>query len=485
LYFISQGKSWAKLKMPISIFLGASQFIKMPFPPQFISSLQQTNGFDETAFIEAHQNNCPTSIRLNPAKPFTAFSDSEMVPWADQGRYLAARPNFTLDPSFHAGAYYVQEASSMFVGHALQHIIDPDEDYRVLDLCAAPGGKSTLISSLLSNQSVLVANEVIKNRASVLANNLSKWGKAHAYVSNNDPKDFQRLEGYFDIMMVDAPCSGSGMFRKDPNAQNEWSLEAVTQCANRQKRILADAWPCLAQDGFLIYSTCSYSEAENEQIANWVVSELGAKIVHIPVFEGITSDVGYRFWPDKIIGEGFYLVVLQKISSTKIFTYRYKKEEPNKLRRTQTAAFGHYIAELENYAWVQKNDDFFLIDKSQKSDFELFSNNLYLRKAGVRLGQMAGEDLIPDHELATSLALRSDLPCLELDLATAIKYLRKEDFELPPHWQASPKMPTKNWTIVRYQGLALGWIKVLQNRLNNYYPKDQRILMADKTVNPQ
>ncbi len=450
----------------------------MPFPPHFIDSIANAQGFDQGAFVDIHQSPSPTSIRLNPHKPSTAFESMPRVPWCEYGRYLSERPNFTLDPLFHAGTYYVQEASSMFLAHALHHLIDLAQPQRVLDLCAAPGGKSTLMASMLSSDSVLVSNEIIKNRASILANNLSKWGTANTYVSNNDPKDFGRLEGYFDVLVVDAPCSGSGLFRKDPQAMNEWSLEAVNSCAIRQKRLLTDAWVALKQEGILIYSTCSYANAENEEIANWITESLGAEQLQLPVFEGIEAGNGYRFWPNKCQGEGFYMACFRKTEAIELFKYRYQKTEPNKLRRTQTAAFEHWIQNLENYIWVQKNDDFFLLNKEQKPDFELFSRNLYLRKAGVRLGQMAGTDLIPDHELAMSNALRKDVPSLELDKSEALKYLRRDDFTLPSHWQAPHKMPTKNWSIVRHQGHALGLVKVLPNRMNNYYPKEMRILMA-------
>ena len=238
-------------------------------------------GFDANAFIGVHQSNEQvTSIRYNPKKitaeivathnfPKTITSTEEVinyiertpVPWCDTGRYLSQRPSFTLDPVFHAGAYYVQEASSMFLDYAIKFLYkDADAPNHVLDLCAAPGGKSTLLAAALP-QSFIVSNEVIKNRVTILAENMSKWGSSNVAVTHNDPANFKKLPGFFDLMVVDAPCSGSGLFRKDPDAIDEWSEANVAHCSMRQQRILTDALPSLNNNGVLIYSTCSYSVA--------------------------------------------------------------------------------------------------------------------------------------------------------------------------------------------------------------------------------
>ncbi|MGI8634527.1 MAG: methyltransferase RsmF C-terminal domain-like protein, partial [Segetibacter sp.] len=232
-------------------------------PPALIDSLTNLPGFDKNDFIGVHEDGRQvTSIRLNPLKPTDAIKklpDQEDVPWCSTGRYLSERPSFTLDPVFHGGAYYVQEASSMFLDHIVKEIYKTEKlPQRVLDLCAAPGGKSTLLASALPD-SFIVSNEVIKTRVRILAENISKWGSEHVVVTNNDPKDFKRISGYFDLMVVDAPCSGSGLFRKDTDAINEWSEANVQMCSLRQQRILADAIGALKQNGFLVYSTCSYS----------------------------------------------------------------------------------------------------------------------------------------------------------------------------------------------------------------------------------
>jgi len=277
----------------------------MSLPPQLLQSLSDAPGFNREAFEVVHKSGAQvTSIRLNPGK---LVADNAMigdqVPWCPHGLYLSSRPSFTLDPCFHAGAYYVQEASSMFLWHALKESIGIDTKKKVLDLCAAPGGKSTLLASYFTD-GLVVANEVIKSRASILVENITKWGSSQVVVTNNDPSHFQSLPGYFDVMVIDAPCSGSGLFRKDPDAISEWSLDNVQLCSQRQQRILADVLPALKEDGLLIYSTCSYSAEEDETIADWLVAEMGmeSKQLHPENSWGIVETIsplqkayGYRF----------------------------------------------------------------------------------------------------------------------------------------------------------------------------------------------
>jgi 16S rRNA C967 or C1407 C5-methylase (RsmB/RsmF family)/NOL1/NOP2/fmu family ribosome biogenesis protein len=434
-------------------------------------------GFDEAAFVAAHETEPPVTIRLNPFKPTNAFDAAARVPWNAYGRVLPSRPVFTLDPLFHAGCYYVQEASSMAIETALRQVVDLGDDLRILDLCAAPGGKSTLLASLLTPDSVLVANEVIKPRAAVLADNLTKWGVADSFVTNNDPKDFRRLPGYFDVLVVDAPCSGSGLFRKDPLAQTEWSLESVRLCAQRQQRILADVWPTLRENGVLVYSTCSYAAAENEAMLDWLADTFTVESVPVPELaefgvvetESERGLTGYRFWPDQLAGEGFFLAVLRKRSAESEARFRPGKRVPNKNRKVENQAFNRWITDLDAYDWVPKNNEYYLLRPDHRMVFEQLAGSLYLRKAGVRLGRLTGTDLIPDHELAQSLVLRPDFPALPLDREPALKFLRKEDVPVPDGG--------KGWAVARYDGHALGWAKLLPNRLNNYYPKDLRILM--------
>lgn len=241
----------------------------MQLPEQLLKSMESVKGFDKEAFDKVHQSGEQvTSIRVNPAKRTEIKSQNSKIPWADAGFYLEQRPSFTFDPLFHAGTYYVQEASSMFLEQALKQTVDLSQSIKVLDLCASPGGKSTHIQSLISKDSLLVSNDVIRSRANVLKDNIIKWGCENVVVTNNDPKDFSKLENYFDMIVVDAPCSGSGLFRRDPVAIDEWSENNVQLCSQRQQRILADVWPALKKDGILIYSTCSYSKKKMRKL--WI-----------------------------------------------------------------------------------------------------------------------------------------------------------------------------------------------------------------------
>ena len=256
-------------------------------PAQLIQSLEGVIGFDKDAFEKVHYSGEQiTSVRLNPVKPSVFhYPDIALtpIPWAETGYYLSQRPSFTFDPLFHAGCYYVQEPSSMFLEQALRQTVDLTKPLKVLDLCAAPGGKSTHIQSLISAESLLVSNEVIKARAGVLKQNIIKWGCSNIIVTNNDPQHFSRIEGFFDVMVVDAPCSGSGLFRRDEAAIDEWSLDNVQLCCGRQRRILADALPALHEGGVLVYSTCSYSKEENEDLMDWLVQECGLENLQLQV----------------------------------------------------------------------------------------------------------------------------------------------------------------------------------------------------------
>ncbi len=262
-------------------------------PSRLIQSLQNTTGFDEQLFIEAHEEAAPISVRFQPIK-YSLFNEhssignlqlpiTNAVPWCPLAYYLSERPSFTFDPLFHAGLYYVQEASSMFLWEVLRQTIgEKGTKQKVLDVCAAPGGKSTLLSSFFTN-GMVVANEVIKSRANILSENITKWGNDNVIVTNNDPVHFQKLDSFFDVMLIDAPCSGSGLFRKDKDAINEWSEEAVILCSLRQQRIVADVYPCLQQGGLLIYSTCSYSPEEDENILDWMMDTFQLSSIKIEI----------------------------------------------------------------------------------------------------------------------------------------------------------------------------------------------------------
>ena len=447
----------------------------MSLPQQLLLSLHGVKGFNRTTFEELHASGEKViSIRLNPMKPMNHGSWAmQNVPWCPQGQYLSKRPSFTLDPLFHAGAYYVQEASSMFLWHALKETIGADTQKKVLDLCAAPGGKSTLLASYFTN-GLIVANEVIKSRASVLVENITKWGTDHVIVTNNDPSHFQSLPGYFNVMVIDAPCSGSGLFRKDPASVDEWSEDIVQLCSKRQQRILADALPALQEDGVLIYSTCSYSPEEDEAIADWLVAEMNmeSKRIFLQDNWGIVemqspdkAAYGYRFYPDKIKGEGFFIAAFQKKSERK--NIRLKEQVLTFPSKADIQQINDFIGIPPDYALFKQSNAIRAIKKNWITDLQLLAQCLYIKKAGVEIGTIKGKDVIPSHELALSLLPLDIMASIELTEEQALQYLRRKELALDAE---------KGWNLVRYCGLPLGWIKVLPNRINNYYPAEWRIL---------
>lgn len=448
----------------------------MQVPQALIQSLQTIPGFDSNAFEQVHASGEQVvSIRLNPAKSVISpsLSINGPVPWCELAFYLKERPFFTFDPLLHAGAYYVQEASSMFVWQALQQLMPDQAGKKVLDLCAAPGGKSTLLASHFKD-GLLVSNELIKNRAAVLVENMSKWGTAAAVVTNNDPSHFQSLPGYFDLILADAPCSGSGLFRKDPDAIDHWSQENVLLCSQRQQRILADVLPALKDNGILLYSTCSYSEAENEAIADWLVGEMGMNSLSIEVASDwgiVTSSSkihaakGYRFYPNLLKGEGFFLAAFQKKEAVSP-----KKQKPSPLCPLSKNEIQHLRASIplqEGLSFFHQSGTIRAITDPWFSEIELLASQLYIKKAGVEIGSLKGKDFVPAHELAISGLLNEGLPFISLTLEEALLYLKRKEMVIKGQ---------NGWNLLQYCGLSLGWVKVLPNRINNYYPAQWRIL---------
>jgi NOL1/NOP2/sun family putative RNA methylase len=448
-------------------------------PEPLIRSLQHIKGFNEAAFKDVHLSGAQlTSIRKNPAKPFPAQHLMEAVPWSSNGYYLPERPSFTLDPLFHAGAYYVQEASSMFLEQALKQTIDLSQSIKILDLCAAPGGKSTLIQSLISPGSLLVSNEVIKTRVNILSENITKWGGENVIVSNNDPKDFERLENYFDVIVIDAPCSGSGLFRKDPAAIEEWSPNNVQLCSQRQQRILADVFSSLKEHGILIYSTCSYSQEEDEDICDWIMKAFPVSSLQFTVDNtwGIIETEskkytakGYRFYPHKVKGEGFFIAAFKKTAASGD-TQQGRKERTlaGKVSKTEIAIVDPWLKNAAGHFFIKQNEEIIAMPLHLQNEWALLQSSLYIKKAGVRMGTVIRNELIPHHELALSTITNSSVPGCEAELETALQYLRKQDIKID--------MPIKGWALIKYRRLPLGWAKILPNRINNYYPKDWRIL---------
>lgn len=455
-----------------------------------------------TAALESEQ---PVSIRLNPLKPFAFQLGEDEVPWCASGFYLKERLTFTFDPLFHAGCYYVQEASSMFVEQVLrQHW--GEEPAVMLDLCAAPGGKSTHVRSILPENSLLIANEVIRNRSQILSENLAKWGHTGVVVTNNDPSDFTPLKDLFDIILTDVPCSGEGMFRKDPVAVSEWSLENVEVCWRRQRRIISDIWPCLKPGGILIYSTCTYNTKENEENIRWIRDEFGAEVLPLDVAEdwNITGNLlpgehfpVYRFLPYKTKGEGFFLAVLRKpgMSSRKAWDERLsvrgkvsvtpgvrggnakgKGRKPQGkgmktpgLSKEQLSVFRNWIPASDEYEFIQSDGSVSAFPKCYLPELSALQSALRIVQAGVGIAEQKGKDWIPNHALAMSRILGPDaFPREEISYGQAIAYLRKEAVTLS---DAAPR----GVVLLTYKDIPLGFVKNIGNRANNLYPQEWRI----------
>lgn len=434
--------------------------------------------WNEDAYVMAHQQAPPVSVRLNPLKPAPVFTEAQEVPWSTNGLYLPERPSFTLDPLFHGGAYYVQEASSMFVEQAFQQHVQRNQPLKVLDLCAAPGGKSTLLASLLQAEDLLVSNEVIQTRAAILVENMTRWGQMNTWVTNNDPKDFGRAAGFFDAMLVDAPCSGSGLWRKDEQAIEEWSESNVQLCSERQQRILADALPALKKDGVLIYATCSYSVAENERIVDWLVSEMNMTALRVDCNAdwGVTETQSpqhkawaYRFYPWKTKGEGFFLAVLRKNEGL-VTDNLYQANSKQKAKAKQDAALqqqmqAYFNTDIELF---QHQDIIYAVHPGHKTHIEALRGAFYIKKAGTAMGTMLKE-LVPEHDLALSVHLSTGVPRITLSRDEALHYLKKESVRTSDGY--------KGWHVATYEGVGLGWGKWMPNRMNNYLPKHSRIRM--------
>ena len=276
-------------------------------------------------FLGAFDEEASTSIRLNPRKisltPHPSPLTTNMVPWCQEGFYLQGRPRFTFDPLFHAGCYYVQEAASMFITHILRTYLTPHSTLSALDMCAAPGGKSTALRTVLPEGSLLVCNEPIANRAQILLENITKWGWSDCIVTNNYPRDFRKAKATFDLILCDVPCSGEGMFRRDPATIGEWNLQNVEKCWRLQREIVADAWECLNPGGLFIYSTCTFNTKENEENVRWILETYDAEVLEIPtdpswnitgsLLKGFEAPV-YRFIPGITRSEGLFVCALRK-----------------------------------------------------------------------------------------------------------------------------------------------------------------------------
>lgn len=409
------------------------------------------------------------SVRRNPFKltqeafagHFASLADGP-VPWCGDGLYLRERPQFHFDPLVHAGAYYVQDAASMVVGQLFSSLRG-ETPARVLDLCAAPGGKTTSIASgSLSDEDILVSNEVIRSRATILAENVTKWGRANIVVTNDEPRRFAVLEGYFDIMFADVPCSGEGMFRKDDESIRQWSPDNVALCSARQRKIVAEAWPSLKSGGILVYSTCTFNRAENDGNVEWICKELGAeRLVLDAAPEALRTEYGLQFIPGSTRSEGLYVAAVLKTTSSRPVRL--------KMPKLPAKAVCNYVQDCECFKVSTSSGDMLkAFPAGLAPEIMALESQLGVIRSGVAAAAVKGRDLVPSAALALSDRLmEKTFPCENLSAGDALKYLRLEPLVLPD--------TPKGFILLKYEGIPLGFVKNLGSRTNNLFPSAWRL----------
>lgn len=454
-------------------------------PTDFVNEMRSLLGEVETASLcrALSLRLPPVSLRRNPMKMPAALPAAVQkdVPWCAEGVYLEKRPAFTFDPLLHAGCYYVQEAASMFVAQAFRKIKESLAPQRVLDFCAAPGGKSTLWRSLLPDGVLLVANEPVRQRACVLAENLAKWGHPDTVVTQAFPEEFASLGGFFDVVAADVPCSGEGMFRKDDTAVGEWSLKVVEACAARQWGIVESVWPALREGGFLVYSTCTFNRTENEDTVARICNELGAETVPIYILKewGIAGDMTgrglhvYHFFPHRTESEGFFMALLRKTSAAP--SLREKKKRGESIRAVRGCAeASQWIDNAENFKIFEDNEgNLSAMRESLFPDTMRLTQALRCLTAGIPLSVSKAHKLIPQQGLALSTCFSpAAFPRHELTHEQALSYLRREAVTLPV---AVPR----GYVVMTYQGYPLGFVNNIGSRANNLYPQAWRIRLQD------
>ena len=447
----------------------------MTLSADFIAQMRAILPDEADALLAAITSTEPSvAIRVNPLKaPAHAAPALRRVPWCDAGRYLAEREPFTFDVDFQSGRYYVQDASSMFIHHVLRHLVK--EPVRYLDLCAAPGGKTTTAISALPQGSMVVANEIVNARARVLCENLQKWGAPRCVVTNNAPHHFGRLSHFFDVVAADVPCSGEGMMRKDEQARRQWSPTLVKQCADLQRSIIADVWDALRPGGLLIYSTCTYNTLENEQMLAWMVHEYGAEPVAVPVPEqwhihpAIEGNLPcYRFMPHRTEGEGLFMAVLRKPEAPRK-EVRLKKAKATKAKPLLVPKEVRCrLKDADHFDFSVVNDEVVALPADMAPIMPAFAD-LNVMHMGVNVGAIKGKNCVPSHALALSSALNSAaFPTCEVDYLAAMAFLRGEALSLPQ----SPR----GYVLLTYHSQPIGFVNNLGNRANNLYPKAWRVL---------
>lgn len=450
----------------------------MSLPQAFIDEINSYGADCLSGLSDALTGTDPAvSVRVNRAKGAVPPADCESVAWCDDGFYLDERPSFTFDPAMHQGLYYVQDASSMAVCRAIETIRRETGDSAAvcLDACAAPGGKTTALMSSLPAGSLVFANEYDYRRAAVLAENLAKWGNPRVTVTRGDTARYTALRHCFDIIAADVPCSGEGMMRKDAEAVAQWSPALVAECAARQREIVGNLWPALRPGGFMIYSTCTFNRRENEEMVEYICSELGGETVDtgLTKYEGVAPGINTtrhccRFIPGRVRGEGLFMALIRKDGDSprlKPKTARkaltvFSKATPEVPRCTASLNGDFTVVTADGTAYALPVDCSRLITDA--------ASWLDVISAGTAVATVKGRDFVPAQALALSTALRPDaFPQAELGYESALAYLRRESISVDA---------PRGYVLVCYKGRPLGFVKNLGNRANNIYPAPWRIV---------
>lgn len=449
-------------------------------PIAFTELMRKQLGAEEAEHLfEALDSVSPVAVRLNPAKcgDEGVWSDGEEIAWSKNGRKLKERPSFTLDTAFHAGAYYVQEAASQFIAHIVA--VEELQGKRVLDMCSAPGGKTTIYSTAVGVDGLVVANEYVRSRANILADNVRKWGMGNVLVTNNAPEHIAQFEGWFDLVAVDAPCSGEGMFRKEEVAREDWSLEAVKMCAARQLSIVREAWQSLKAGGLFIYSTCTFNDEEDEGVLRTFIDEMGdvfepSQSIEVDDAWGVVrGEVGtfqtFRFFPHKTDSEGLFVAVARKAEATTQRTPKARKKVMQEVDKVSRKELSRWLQEAENYTFAMVADTIYAYRTEQFKAVQALSEGLTAIYSGVAMGQIFKGKLKPDWALSQYVALnRAAVAVEELDEQRALDYLRKRDIAVGDM--------VEGMNLVTHNGRALGFAKKVGARCNNLYPNSLKIM---------
>ena len=458
----------------------------MSLPEEFIKEIESYDSEYLAGLVDALSSTDPEiSVRVNPHKGVSVPDNVEKVAWCGQGFYLNERPQFTFDPALHQGLYYVQDASSMAISHAVNHIVSIEErrPMRYLDACAAPGGKTTAAISSLPQGSVVVANEYDYRRATILAENLAKWGDPSVIVSRGDTARFTALHNCFDIIAADVPCSGEGMMRKDDEAVAQWSPNLVADCVKRQREIVDNLWEALRPGGWMIYSTCTFNRHENEEMVDYICEELGGQTIDIGLagIGGISPAVNsnhhcYRFTPGRVRGEGLFMAVIRKEGNQTATTPKAAKKPVTILAKAPIEVSKIYDWLKGDFEIMTLGDHITALPKDNAKWMRAVIGWLDVLSAGITIASVKGRDIIPSQELALSSTLnRNVFNTIEIDYPTAIAYLRHEAITVDA---------PRGFILLTYNNAPLGFVKNLGNRANNLYPANWRILSNNPPAEP-